>query len=140
MATIEIKVGGLDKLASGLERSEAIVRDEVAQALARVIESARASAMRYPPPRPGQRYRRTYRLRGGWGNARVQGRIGARAIEASIANPVPYAPYVQGDAQAWMHVGRWKTVDDIADDHRVQAQGELETALIRAAHRMTTGG
>ena len=64
----------------------------------------------YPPPRPGQRYKRTGRLASSWYARRVKaGRyeIGNRANQKGRY----YARYVVGDGkgqgQAWMHRGRW---------------------------------
>lgn len=68
----------------------------------------------YPPPRPRQKYKRTYRLRRGWKVRQVN------EFAYMIRNTVPYTKYVQGGAngegQAWMHTGRWKLFRDIVDD------------------------
>jgi hypothetical protein len=38
-------------------------------------------------------------------------------VEGTIGNNVTYGPYVQSrDMQAWMHQGRWDTIEDIAED------------------------
>ena len=68
----------------------------------------------YPPPRPKQKYKRTYKLRRGWKVRRVN------EFAYMINNRVSYTKYVQGSAlgegQAWMHKGRWKLMRDIVDD------------------------
>lgn len=62
----------------------------------------------YPPPPPGSKYKRTGRLGRGW----LQRTEGAQGI-VRLENVTPYAPWVQGYQQAWMHVGRWETVEQV---------------------------
>lgn len=62
----------------------------------------------YPPPPPGSTYKRTGALGRGWLH-RTEGAQGVVRLE----NAVPYATYVQGPRQAWMHVGRWATVEEV---------------------------
>ena len=71
----------------------------------------------YPSPRPGQTYVRTGRLANSWG---VQKR---GAAKYGIANSAPYSKYVVDKVdQAWMHKGRWWTVQEIlAERGRRQA-------------------
>ena len=70
------------------------------------IEQARLKAKKYPPKRPGQKYIRTGRLGRSWSSR------GTGNLEVTIRNRAAfkgrfYAPYVVGDNQSWMHVGRW---------------------------------
>lgn len=67
---------------------------------------------RYPAERPGQKYTRTNKLKGGWRITR-----GANGV-MSLANPVPYAPFVQGVQQSWMHQGRWTTTTALTAKYR----------------------
>lgn len=73
----------------------------------------------YPAPRPQQKYKRTFKLREGWGYVNYGAKI-------KVTNSVSYAHYVQGDnTQAWMHVGRWRTVSKVAADN---VKGMLQAA------------
>lgn len=72
----------------------------------------------YPPPRPGQTY-----VRGGPGSQNLgqkwttQVDVGADGVVGEIGNNVTYGPYVQArETQAWMHRGRWSTIEDIAEE------------------------
>lgn len=61
----------------------------------------------YPPKPANSKYVRTYKLREGWG-------FSGYGATTKVVNPVEYAPYVQGDdTQAYMHVGRWRTVSQV---------------------------
>jgi hypothetical protein len=62
----------------------------------------------YPPVPPRSKYQRTGTLGRGWLH-RVEGAQGIVRLE----NVTPYAPWVQGYQQAWMHVGRWETVEQV---------------------------
>jgi len=65
----------------------------------------------YPPPPPQSKYKRTYILREGWS-------FDGFGAKIKVVNRVPYAKYVQGDGdQAYMHVGRWRTVSKVISDN-----------------------
>ena len=84
----------------------------------------------YPPPPPASTYIRTGRLGRSW-----KTRVDASRWEGIVGSEgVDYAVYVQGHpGQAWMHVGRWKTVLDVAQQ-RAQDIGRLfEQALAKWA-------
>lgn len=67
---------------------------------------------RYPPERPGQKYKRTGNLGAGWRITR--GKQGVM----SLTNPTPYAPLVQGLRQATVHKGRWTTAPQMNAKYR----------------------
>lgn len=85
----------------------------------------------YPPAPHKSRYKRTGRLGQGWLH-RTEGAQGIVRLE----NVTPYAPWVQGYQQAWMHVGRWATVetvmaryhDSMVEDMRRVVREELTSA------------
>lgn len=79
----------------------------------------------YPAERPGQKYTRTNALQRGWQRATPldQGR------GFQLINSVPYAGLVQGDNQAWMHVGRWETASQIAHDHEEEIMALYDDAI-----------
>lgn len=62
----------------------------------------------YPPVPPKSTYKRTGTLGRGWLH-RTEGAQGVVRLE----NVTPYATWVQGYQQAWMHVGRWETVEQV---------------------------
>lgn len=79
----------------------------------------------YPAERAGQKYTRTEKLKRGWQRATPldQGK------GFQLINAVPYAGIVQGDAQAWMHVGRWKKASVIAHEHEEEILALYESAV-----------
>jgi|APSaa5957512622_1039677.scaffolds.fasta_scaffold13554_1 hypothetical protein len=64
----------------------------------------------YPRRRPKQKYVRTFKLRNGW-------QLLGEGAKARVENNVPYAPFVQGERQAWMHAGRWRPYTKVAEDN-----------------------
>lgn len=74
---------------------------------------------RYPPEPPGSTYVRTGDLRRGWHYRTVlSGNVLGRVWNEGVG----YADYVQSaERQAWMHVGRWQTEMQVAD----QSQPEI---------------
>jgi len=84
-----------------------IARSRIFDSLKRVV----AVMQRYPPPRPMQRYKRTFKLKRGWRILR-KGPTGYTILNRASYRGRAYPKYVVGDAkggtQAWMHVGRWR--------------------------------
>ncbi len=85
--------------------------------------SAYSLMQRYPPPRGT--YRRTGNLR------RKLSIIKLRLDERSVVNTAPYARWVYGPQQAWMHVGRWASVSDASDAARSEAIAVFRKLLRR---------
>jgi hypothetical protein len=79
----------------------------------------------YPAERPGQKYVRTKALERGWQRAVPidQGR------GFQLVNAVAHASLVQGDDQAWMHVGRWQKASEIAHEHEEEILALYEGAV-----------
>lgn len=67
----------------------------------------------YPSPPSGSEYERTFTLRDSW-QALVL--LTSEALGIVRSDGVPYNEYVMGPEQAWMHQGRWDTVQDIITD------------------------
>ena len=85
----------------------------------------RGLAKSYPPPPPQSTYTRTRTLGKGWGSRSTN-------TSVTVGNNVPYAFWVQDrDRQAWMHVGRWQTVQDIAEDEEENVLKEVQKAVDR---------
>lgn len=81
----------------------------------------------YPPERPNSTYVRTGDLGRGW---RVEDGVyleGGYVVTAS--NAVEYAPWVQGDDQAWMHKGRWDTIGDAEKELADPAAEQIADAV-----------
>lgn len=135
-----VRIDGLEKVLAAFADAPEIIRDEAQTAVERALDPIRRDLADYPPPRPGQRYRRTGTLRRGWLSAKPRPIASVSgAISARLVNSTPYTRYVQGDGtQAWMHAGRWQTVGDVTERHERRIEGEIEQAMRRAAHRMTT--
>ncbi len=90
----------------------------------------------YPPKRPGQKYRRTFRFQKAW-------RIKASENGYVIENGMPYAKYPVGNAygqgQAWMHVGRWQLFRDVADAEIGKEAKAIQSNVVMVARRMVGG-
>lgn len=108
----------------GQDEVTAVLRNAAGQGQKRVAATTyhwavntlpRLRGKAYPPERPGQRYRRTYRLRDSWQAQPTPG-------GATITNNRPGAVFVigdwQGGGQAWMHVGRWWTAESVLRKER----------------------
>lgn len=93
--------GFKDKLPSNLRKATAQARKILVPRLAD-----------YPPAPAGSRYNRTEELRRGW--QRAAPIVGTTF---DLVNPVAHASLVQGDRQAWMHVGRWTPASEIAEQN-----------------------
>lgn len=103
---VDVQWQGLEVLLSKYKRFPRL--GEISRVMDSHVAAMQLELMTYPPPRPGQRYRRTGRLRGGWTHSR-----GAMGV-GRLSNNVPYAQYVQGQRQGWMHRGRWPRADLLA--------------------------
>lgn len=96
----------------------------------RVMEKMR----KYPPKRPGQKYRRTYNLRNNWKAERYKNDKGY-----TIRNAMSYAHYPVGDAygtgQAWMHKGRWPLFRDITEQELKELPEAIQEEIVMVARR-----
>ena len=79
----------------------------------------------YPEERSGQKYVRTNALKRGWQRASPLDQGGS----FQLVNATPYAGLVQGNNQAWMHVGRWQKASDIAHEHEEEILALYEGAI-----------
>jgi len=91
----------------------------------------RADIRTYPPPPPQSTYVRTGILGGSWTKKIERIQYGVRAI---IGTDTPYAKWVQNaPTQAWMHRGRWQTVQSVAEKQAQAVKRFIEQALARWA-------
>jgi hypothetical protein len=115
----EIDKTSLDRFLGELEKLPLDLEKASQDALSLV----RPALQDYAPERPGQRYRRSYELRGGWGSAipEFQAVGGLFEFEATLENPVEYASWVQEQGmQAQIHEGRWQADQVIVDQHEME--------------------
>lgn len=80
---------------------------------------------RYPSPPGGSTYRRTGTLGRGWATQH-------NYLRHVIGNNVLYATYVQGPEQAWMHRGRWRTVEEVAQGSVEQLARDIGESVQRS--------
>lgn len=119
------EVEGLAIILARLEQGDARVRRYVGIAMHASLEHLRDKAAKYPPRPPQSTYRRTGTLGRKWATKVKM----APAVVGYLGNNAPYAGYVQDRAQqAWMHVGRWQTVQDVIEDEAEFVTGQFETA------------
>lgn len=78
----------------------------------------------YPSPPSGSTYRRTGTLGRGWATQH-------NYLRHVIGNNVLYATYVQGPEQAWMHRGRWRTADEVAQGSVEQIARDIAEGVAR---------
>lgn len=94
----------------------------------------------YPPMRPGQTYVRTFEYR----------RLISYALESAdnlimltFKQGAAYSKYLRGgedrDVGAWMHVGRWVQIKDIARNFTGEVERRLEQAVQRVISRFGLG-
>jgi len=90
-------------------------------------------AAEYPPRPADSAYRRTGTLGRLWTAATPQVTVGGHVLDARISNATPYGPYVQDpDRQAPQHRERWKTTDEVVQEH----VGEIAPLLAQAGYRI----
>lgn len=119
---LKVKIENARLVRQGLENTAAQVprigRKAIYDRLQKLVSKV---LKKYPPPRPGQRYKRTFRFKRSWRLTRHRDdgwmiRNDARAGKRRRR----YGKYVVGDAvgrgQAWMHKGRWFVMRDKVEE------------------------
>lgn len=130
---ITIEVRGLEKALRMLEKGQRGVERALRDAVNRTLLLLQDRIAMYPPPPPNSTYRRTGTLGRRWMTARPHIFVKKRMLEGVIGNNTRYAPYVQArDTQARVHRGRWRTIEDVIEQSRDDAQRILENAVITA--------
>lgn len=107
-----------EKLAARLRVKDLAHTKAIKSQFDQLFRSARDQLRVYPPTRPAQRYIRTFTLRRNWvwrSWGITQGKTYA------LYNKTPYAIFVQGLRQAWMHVGRWTRLDTVMIETKKKA-------------------
>jgi hypothetical protein len=135
---LDIEIQGLDGLQAAFAIAPGTVRAEVERAMHAALLSLIPELKRYPPPRPGQRYRRTKLLGRNWATAQPQLSSTGDTITGTLGNPTPYVRWVQDrERQAWMHKERWPTVQTILERNRANIEDYLRVGVDNALQRFT---
>ena len=119
-----------------------IVHTEMMRAMGRAVSGLRGGVGKYPPKPEGSKYRRTGTL----GRSLTSFAHGdsihsvkriAGGVEGRWGTNVKYAPYViDQNSQAWMHKGRWWTLQGEAKRMTPQVKAEFEAASVRIANKL----
>ena len=109
MAEISIQIRGIE---AAYRKLGTDILGAIEPAFAGGVIRVEGRMKKYPPPRPGQTYRRgidprSERLGQRWTHQVTRT---ATEVRAKTGNNASYAPWVQNDEfQAWMHRRRWTT-------------------------------
>lgn len=118
---IQLESGQLEKALDALASPQFL-----RPALADVGRQATAHLKDYPPTREGQTYERTGTLGRKWAFTTA---VNLFSVSAYIGNNTPYARAVQDEeVQAFIHQGRWLTVQD-----ELKVAGEYAPAIVKDA-------
>lgn len=112
--SVKVEIPNLPGVTRSIARIPGALGDRLRSASAQARRLLVSALSAYPPPPPGSRYVRTYRLRRGWERATpIAGGKGFQLI-----NPVEYAGFVQGEPsqQSKAHRGRWRSASAIAHE------------------------
>jgi len=138
MIDVQLKIENVEQLAAAMQQLPAAIGGGVDTATRLALQLVAGQLAGYPPPPPGTRYRRTNLLGQWWSAAtpRMGYRAGAAgvAISGEIRNARPGIGYVQGEEQAEVHRGRWRTAQQIVDEMQAQIDALLQTAGERAVN------
>ena len=138
MTELSITVQGANIVRQGLQDLSKEIPDIGRLQIYRTAQAIVKRMKVYPPERFGQKYIRTYRLRGAWS-------IAKRSNGYTIRNTTPYTKYVVGNAygleQAWMHVStdqgkRWQVFRDVNDEEVAKLPAEIEKEIVQVARRV----
>lgn len=135
MPQVGIHIKGLDSLNNKIKRLHSDLKPALRDATMKSVLYVHGTIPPYPPPRPGQRYRRT-------------GNLGRRfttavkelfnAIAGVIGNSAAYAPWVissehvsglSAGPQAWFHKDRWYVLQEVVEKARPQIIKFYEQAI-----------
>lgn len=131
MTQITIQVRNAKLVANNLQNLRADVPRIAKRNIEGVVKRVVKQMQNYPPTRPGQKYKRTYRFKNSWVITPMT--TGYKVGNTASRRGVRYADYVVGDAagknQAWMHVGRWLLFRDVLDYKMTKLPNTVENHL-----------
>jgi hypothetical protein len=134
MSNVSIKVTGSARVANKFRAMAGKSKntDPVTKAWAEKTR-LKLRAKKYPPKRPGQKYKRTGRLGTSWKKRKAGKNTWAIINDASFKGRT-YARYVVGDSkgnrQAWMHSGRWWVARDVIEENIPELRTELVKYIV----------
>lgn len=121
-----ITIKGSNRVRNNLRRTISDVPEIADDVLAEHTNYLRRElkGTKYPPKRPGQTYTRTGTLANSWARKRIKAGVWA------VVNNTTYAIHVvNAGTQAWMHEGRWWTMQEIERDNRPRLTKNLTNAI-----------
>ena len=134
---INIHIEGLDSLNRRLAKIGNVGK-ELHTTTDKAVKYVHSQVPAYPPTRPGQRYVRTGTLGRSIG---TEVRSLGASMVGTIGTSTVYAPWVISDRsvggvgpQAWMHVGRWWTLQGVVRKARDGVIRIYEDMLKRLVH------
>lgn len=114
---MKVVITGLDQLKAKIDKMIVNATPEIERATRKALLYMHGQLPPYPAPRPGQTYTRTGTL-GRKITTEVR-TLSASEVQGLIGTNVKYAPWVISNAaigkvgpQAWMHKGRWWTLQE----------------------------
>jgi hypothetical protein len=106
----------------------------------RYLQAVAARLAIYPPQHPGSKYKRTYKLQGGWKNPNIE--VSSDGSTATMVNPVAWAVYANGPKGGSRGIGErqsrrmralgWPSITDVARELR-PLYSQLMNRSIRGA-------
>lgn len=118
-STVAVHINGLDELRVRFDNIQRGLNRELYDISKTGAEYVQSRIPPYPPPPPDSKYKRTGDL--GRGTNAKAVKVADRHYEIMLQSTVPYAPWVISEQevngvgpQAWVHVGRWWTLQDVA--------------------------
>ncbi len=111
---------------------------EVERTTERAAKDLKSMIPPYPPKRPRQAYVRTGKLGRSFG---VEVKPFGTRVEAHIfSKGVPYAPFVVDEKrQAWMHVGRWWSLQEVLSGNIDRVMAHFEGMFDKLWKKVYTG-
>ena len=137
---LRIDVRGLPELQAKLNRLGKELRPELERTTDKAVRYAHSQVPGYPPPPSGSSYRRTGTL---GRSVTTEVRAFGADVVGSIGTGIVYAPWVISTEavgargpQAWMHAGRWWTLQGVVAQAREAIIGLYHDML----RRLVAGG
>lgn len=128
MINVSYSVTGAAEVQRDLQK---IRLDALRSDIEAILNDIAADAATYPPELPGQRYRRTNALHDEWLDADPVMDLQGDTLAGALTNATSYGPYVQGEDQAAIHAGRWRTTDAIMAAWEDRVATRVEDAIGR---------
>jgi hypothetical protein len=134
-----VTVDGLSELLEAFANFPTIAAGEISKAVEKALLLLQGAAADYPPKPPESTYRRTGTLGRLWTSAArvVEENVSGAFVVGRVGNATPYGPYVQDPKeQAKVHRGRWKTTEQIVQEHRAEIDDILAEAGAQIVERI----